>query len=255
MTLWHGTTAEAGKAIAETKRVSPGHPSQWDSTNFEPLAGYVYLSTTPADCAWHVQYRTYRGNYHKAPESFAIVEVANQGLLVPDEDDVAGHLVSATKFSEALIKKFILPSKNHSAMLSAARKEPHSMTDPDEDWDEDDSPYKWDWANDTGSEVPHPNFQELAKIIVPRLHEEPILRDALLKHHTKRACSGATEVVAVWSVPMYVAGKDRNFPDPDLMTPQWVQENGTKLPDDTTMSLPGRSPGEQYPLKRNAQQK
>ena len=204
MKLYHGTTEENARSIAATGFISPGNKSQWDNTDFCPMAGCVYLSADVSDCAFHVLYRTFRGNYFKAPAAFGIVcaDVPDERLM-PDEDDVSQHLTDEDEVSKVIEALFISPFPRLASMLAAARRNPFHTSDPEEDWQNDESPYVWDWPNDCGSELPHRNFQAIARAITPRIAKIPALRDELFTMHKKRAIAGEVAVDAVYILPTF----------------------------------------------------
>ncbi len=226
MRLWHGTTLEAAKLIAATGRIQPGHPSQWDGTHWKPMDGCVYFSTKPSDCAWHMIYRTFRGNYAKAPKEFGIVAAdVPESLLLPDEDDVADHIIERDAIGLQIEERFIATDRRLSRLLAAARKNPTRMTDPQEDWENDESPYSWPWPNDTGSEQPHPNFQTIARAITPLVAALPEIRDGLFLEHSKRAILGDVPVSGVWSIPTFETADDFIA----ILTRDVIARLGTKI--------------------------
>ena len=203
MKLWHATTEDKARKIAACGVVSPGNPSGWDGTDWRPIKNCVYFSAAPSDCIFHVLYRTFRGNYDKAPPAFGLVcaDIPIERLL-PDEDDISEHLMSANKLGQEIERLYVSPFKRLSAMLATARRNSFHLSDPDEDWRNDESEYAWDWPNDSGSEIPHRYFQRIARVITPRI-SNPQLRDELFSAHSKRAVVGEVEVEDVYIVPTF----------------------------------------------------
>ena len=234
MIVWHGTTEESARQIAACGVVSPGHPSGWDGTDWRPIKNCVYFSESPGDCVYHVIYRTFRGNHVKAPPAFGLVsaEVPIERLM-PDEDDICEHLMSADKLGQDIERLYVSPFKRLSAMLATARKHPFHLSDPDEDWENDESPYAWDWANDSGSEIPHRYFQRIARVITPRI-SNPRLRDELFSAHSKRAVSGQVAVEDVYIVPTFES--EDEFVS--IETAAQIEKLGTRVKLGNTLTIP-----------------